>query len=132
MENKQNTHLFSLVTFTVLAFAGVAAISACQQQSSAKPVSFKADIAPIISKNCLACHSEGGAGTRKSGIQLDSYENLMRAKVVTPGSVSKSPLLTVVLPTADHATSMPMRSEKLSKSQVQLIENWIAQGAKDN
>ncbi len=103
----------------------------CQPKSDA-PVSFKADIAPLFSKHCLACHAEGGAGTRKSGLQLDSYENLMRGKVVTPGAISKSPLVTVILPSADHMKSMPMRGEKLSKSQVELVERWIAQGAKNN
>jgi len=115
----------------LLAAVVITTLTACQQ-GIGKPVSFKADVAPILAKNCLACHAEGGAGAKKSGVRLDSYANLMGSRVVSPGDIAKSPLVTVILPSADHALAMPMRGEKLSKSQVEVIEEWIEQGAKDN
>ena len=114
-----------------LSLSALVALYGCQSNND-KPVSFKADIAPLFSKHCLSCHAEDGAGTRKSGLRLDSYDNLMRSKVVTPGSIAKSPLVTVILPTADHAKAMPLRGEKLSKGQVEMVERWISQGAKNN
>jgi len=113
-------------------FAALLVILTGCQPGATKTVSFKSDVEPILAKNCIVCHSEGGPGARKSGVRLDGYNNLMSARVVTPGDITKSPLVTVILPTADHSKSMPMRGEKLSKSQVELIENWIAQGAKNN
>lgn len=106
-------------------------ILGCTQQS-AEQVSFKTDVKPIFDKHCVSCHAEGQPGSRKTGIRLDSYENIMRSHTITPGDISKSPLLTVIHPTADHAKAMPLRGEKLHKSEINIIQNWIVQGAPDN
>ena len=56
-------------------------LSACAE----KEVSFKADIQPILVKNCLECHAAGGAGAEKSGpsaARADLYRQ--RKVVVTP------------------------------------------------
>jgi len=101
-------------------------------QETGKQVSFSKDVAPIFNKYCVSCHAEGGAGFRKTGIRFDSYKSLMQSHTITPGDTSKSLLLTVIHPSADHAKSMPLRGEKLSKHEITAIESWIAQGARDN
>ena len=56
-------------------------LSACAE----KEVSFKADIQPILVKNCLECHAAGGAGAEKSGpvaARAELYAG--RKVVVTP------------------------------------------------
>lgn len=106
-------------------------ILGCTQQS-AEQISYKKDVKPIFDKYCISCHAEGGPGYRKAGIQLDTYEKIMQSRTIKPGDATKSPLLTVINPTADHSKAMPLRSEKLHKSQIDIIHNWIAQGAPNN
>jgi len=59
-----------------------------------KMPSYSADIAPILQKNCLSCHS---ATTHKSGLVLDSYSTLMKGgrhgQVVTPHDSKSSRLM---------------------------------------
>src|SRR5215472_1259123 len=42
---------------------------------AASPPNFNSDIAPILQKNCLACHS---SSAKMGGLVMDSYDSLMK------------------------------------------------------
>jgi len=105
-------------------------------------VSYKADIVPIFQERCMVCHAEGAPGCLASGFSLATYESLMRGTkfgpMVVAGQGSSSNLLVLVKHQADPSIAMP-RSQTSGKpsgwllpEQINLIETWINQGAKNN
>ena len=101
-----------------------------------KEVSFKADIQPILVKNCLECHAAGGAGAEKSGLLMSSYEDLMKGTrfgaIVKPGDGLTSALIMLVEGRVDPSIRMPHHKEPLSTDQIALLRTWVEQGAKNN
>ncbi len=103
--------------------------------SPEKHVSFQSEISPIISRNCTECHSNGGIGTQKSGLDVSSYDQLMKGTkfgpVVTPGDPLSSSLYRLVAGLADKSIKMPHSKEPLKDTEIKKIEQWIRQGAKN-
>jgi uncharacterized membrane protein len=91
-------------------------------------VSFANDVLPIIQSRCINCH--GGERTQE-GLSLKSHAELMAGSdngtVVTPGDAANSLLVELVA-----AQKMPKRGPKLTPPQVQLITDWVNQGALNN
>lgn len=98
--------------------------------SYVKPVTFAADIQPIFQQACGSCH---GADAPKGEFAATTLEAVLKGgkgygKVVTPGDVKKSSLVTIVsgldedLPQADK--------HKLQPKQIELVKKWIELGAK--
>ena len=65
----------STVVKSVLLSLAALAISACQKE---EPLSFARDVKPTLDQYCLSCHKEGGAGFAASGLDMSSYEGLMK------------------------------------------------------
>ena len=63
-------------------------------------VSYKKDVYPIIYDYCLNCHSPEGKGYNKSGLDLRTYEGLMKGtkfgSVVKPGDPETSTFVMMV------------------------------------
>jgi mono/diheme cytochrome c family protein len=82
----------------------------------------------MLDSRCVNCH--GGERTSK-GLSLKTYDTLMAGSengpVVTPGDAANSPLAELVA-----NGKMPKRGPKLTPDQVQLIVDWINQGALNN
>ncbi|HYP66775.1 MAG TPA: c-type cytochrome domain-containing protein [Thiobacillaceae bacterium] len=116
--------------------ASAVMLGACGQKEKVSPVSFAAQVKPILDQNCVECHKAAGQGYSKSGLRLDSYESLMAGTkfgpVVKPGSAISSSLYLLVAGKADPSIRMPHNREPLPSASVELIKNWIDQGAKDN
>jgi hypothetical protein len=101
-----------------------------------KAVSFNEDVFPIIQLRCLECHQPGGIGYNKSGLDLRTYEGLMKGTkhgpMVTPRNWVESNLLAVV----DRRTSpeiwMPHKRKQLSKCERLTLRHWVMQGARNN
>jgi hypothetical protein len=101
-------------------------------------VSFKSDIFPILQDHCISCHSPGGKGTLKSGLDMTSYEKLMKGTVfgpvVLPGN-SEASTFTKLLTGTNQGLKMPsgLNSEgTLDTQYIMLMRNWVKQGAKNN
>jgi len=97
--------------------------------------SYARDIEPIIQWRCMSCHSAGGEGTRKSGLNLGSYEALMQGtnqggELIVPGSPANSSF--VVMVTRKDHLRMPFGAPPLSHDEIRVIRLWIEQGAKNN
>ena len=101
-----------------------------------KQVSFSENVMPILEAKCLSCHAEGSEGYVATGFSVESYEQVMKGTrdgpVIEPGYSYFSTLQIVVEHRADPSVSMPRNSAKLSGPEIQLIGEWIDQGAKNN
>ena len=105
--------------------------------STQKEISFKTDVRPILDDYCMGCHVPGGKGFEKSGLDLRTYQSLMKGtkfgSVVTPGSSMTSTLNVLVSGHANPAISMPLGvNGGLPKDKVELLNKWVNQGAKNN
>lgn len=125
---------FSLLVLVSL--FSIAYLAGCSG-SGDKPVSFSADVEPILAEHCLSCHNSEGEGFKKSGLNLESYAGLMKGTkfgpVVIPGQPLSSSLVLLIDGKADPAITMPHGSLQLiAKEKRDVIKNWISQGAKDN
>jgi mono/diheme cytochrome c family protein len=104
--------------------------------SSGTTVSFKNDVQPIFQQHCAACH----IAIQSGGLDLSSYQGLMKGGNVVPGPVVKAgdPQHSILYQITSSngpwpgGNRMPLGGPYLASSQLQTIENWIAQGAKDN
>ncbi len=100
-----------------------------------KPLTYQANIKPILDANCVECHVPGGKGFNKTGLLLDSYDGLMKGTnfgpVVVPGSSVSSTLYRLVSGKADPSISMPHGMGPLPEADVTTIAAWIDQGAKN-
>lgn len=101
-------------------------------------VSFKKDIQPIFDDYCVSCHKPGGKGFAKSGLDLTSYENLMKGtkfgKVVIPGD-SETSTISKLLTGTNKGLKMPMglnAAGTLDRQYILAIRKWVKQGAKNN
>ncbi len=104
--------------------------------TAARQVSYQLDVYPIIQSHCLKCHKTGGAGFEASGLDLRSYDNLMKGTrhgaIVVPGNPVASTLMVLIDGRADKSIRMPHNERPLLKPQVEIIRDWIRQGAQNN
>ncbi len=93
-------------------------------------VYFNLQILPILVSNCSSsgCHD---VASHEDGVILTSYDEVMNSDIVQPGDPSDGDLIEV-LTTSDPDDRMPPPpASPLSAQQLQLIQTWIAQGAKN-
>ena len=102
----------------------------------AAQVSFKEDVFPIIELRCLGCHQPGGNGYERSGLDMRTYEGLMKGtkygSMITPGSWVESNLLAVIDRRTAPETWMPHNKRRLSKCERLTFRHWVMQGARNN
>jgi hypothetical protein len=123
------------IRFLALGLACTALAGGCAQEQ--REVSFSKSIQPLLDTRCVSCHkAPDGEGYTKSGLLLDSYQGLMKGTrfgpVVVPGDSLNSTLMTLVEGRADPSINMPHSREPLSEEEVDMLRDWINQGAKNN
>jgi WD40 repeat protein len=99
-------------------------------EATAKSVSFIREVAPILVAKCQACH---GAKKAESNYRLDSFNGLMQpgdfgTPPVTAGDLENSELYRLIT-AEDDQERMPNNGSRLAESEIQIISNWIEQGA---
>jgi len=103
---------------------------------AARDVSFALDVLPILQNHCVKCHNPEGPGYQASGLDLRSYQSLMQGtahgKIVIPGNPLTSNLMVLIEGRADPSIRMPHNEQPLIKHQIEIIRDWIKQGARDN
>ena len=121
--------------YLFFAVVGAAALMAGCGEKEVQRLSYHTDIKPILDQHCVECHKEGGKGTEKSGLLLDSYAATMRGTkfgpVVIPGQAINSSLYRLIAGKADPSIRMPHDADPLPESTVNTIRDWIDQGAKE-
>ncbi len=121
-----------VATFAVFLLAGSLPTGALADHAS-----FKNEINPIFKKYCVECHHPGGEGEKASGLDLTSYEGVMKGTeygpIVVPGDAFTSNLVVLIDGRADPRISMPHGARKgLTKWEKVMIRRWINRGAKNN
>src|ERR1700687_1688047 len=98
-------------------------------------MSFSEDVLPIFRGRCIGCHQSGGEGAEKSGLDLSSYEGVMKGtkygKMVIPGDPESSNLMWLLDWRASPELRMPHGKRKLSTCDRDAIRAWIREGAKN-
>ena len=101
-----------------------------------REVSFKQDVLPILSENCLSCHKPGGEGFTTSGFSVETYDTVMKGTklgpVVTAGSHVGSTLVLLIERKGHPSINMPKDKPPLPEGKIDIIRKWIDQGAKNN
>lgn len=92
-------------------------------------VSFQNDVLPILTQRCAVpgCHVAGGP----RGIDLRTYESVLqggqRGAIVVAGNAAGSEIVNQIA-----TGNMPPGGPPLEDAQVQLISDWIIDGAQNN
>lgn len=97
----------------------------------APPVDFSADIKPVLNKHCIVCH---GGVKKNSGFSLLFQEDALGdtesgKRAIIPGDASGSELIRRIKED-DPELRMPYKNPKLTQQEIELLTNWIDQGAK--
>jgi WD40 repeat protein len=99
----------------------------CPVMAASTP-DYSTNIAPILKKNCLICHSKGA---HKSDFVLDTYENLMKGgkhgAAVVPHDANGSRLLAML--EGKVTPRMPIDDDPLPAADIAAIKAWIEAGA---
>ena len=121
---------------TIWLFAGSLAVGCLMSglqavaQTAAGKVDFGQQIRPILAKRCFPCH---GPDKHEAGLRLDTHKSVLSEldsgeQAVVPGKPQESELLARVTST-DEATRMPPEGKPLTKREVELLQQWVAEGA---
>ena len=98
------------------------------EPAASASVSFTDDILPILESRCVNCH---GGDRLEKGLSVRTYGDLMSGSengpVVVAGDAANSKLVQMIA-----NQKMPKRGPKLTPPQLQLIVDWVNQGALDN
>lgn len=91
-------------------------------------VSFQSDVLPILERSCVRCH---GGMRREEGLDLRTYAAAVAGSVsgpvILPGNADGSLLVSMVVD-----GEMPRRAPRLPDEQIQILVDWVNQGALDN
>ena len=101
-------------------------------------LSYQQDVVPILEQRCRACHSApDGTGYQATGLLMDSYESLMNGTdygpVIIAGDSRRSILNMLVEGRAGNMQRMPHdENEGLSHEEIEILKEWVNQGALNN
>ena len=92
-------------------------------------VDYAREVEPILSENCLECHSQD---KRKGGLSLANYDDVLEGgkdgAIVRPGSSTRSLMIAKVK--GEVGDRMPLDELPLSDAQIATLQRWIDQGAR--
>jgi hypothetical protein len=113
-----------------------------RQASTQTQISFKNEVFPLLQKYCLPCHAE--ESDNSSGLSLDSYKLMMQGgkhgSPVVAGDAEKSNLILKLRNDPPFGDPMPLARrrksnippKRLTDEEVNIIIEWIKEGAKEN
>ena len=88
-------------------------------------ISFVKHVAPIVVQHCGQCHIDQQLGR----YSMESFEKLVKksrkGEVVKPKDIDSSRLISLV-----ESGKMPKQKPKLADEQIQVLKDWISQGAR--
>ena len=106
--------------------SGAAAVPS--EDSGATPT-FNSQVAPILQKNCLACHS---STAKMGGLIMESYDLLMKGgghgPAIVAGKAEESRLIEML--EGKVQPRMPFGGDPLPAADIATIKAWIGAGAK--
>jgi hypothetical protein len=131
------TLLTATTTIVLGAMIGAGPFPTAQEACAApQKTSFAEDVMPIFRGRCVSCHAPGGQGFDKSGLDLSTYEGVMKGTrhgpMVIAGDAQSSNLMLLLDWRAAPELRMPHGAKKLSICDRNAIRSWIFEGAKNN
>ncbi|MFZ9793529.1 MAG: c-type cytochrome domain-containing protein, partial [Gemmataceae bacterium] len=101
------------------------------QSSPAAEKYFHEEVAPILVKNCIECHSSSNA---KGGLNLEKLASALKGgdegPAVVAGRAKDSLLYRKIVPASEGAKpEMPRKKPPLKAEEVKKIQDWIDSGA---
>jgi hypothetical protein len=119
----------SLTVAVTLTLPLVGQTPALLPPAAKRTIDFKADIQPILTSRCAACHN---AAQQMSGLRLDERAAALRGgysgPVIQPGKSAESGLIHRIAG-KEGVMAMPPSGKKLTAEEVGLFRAWIDQGA---
>lgn len=93
-------------------------------------VYFETQVLPILVSNCAmaGCHN---AASHQDGVILDNYQNVMQTAEIKPFDLGDSKLYEAITESDLEDRMPPTPNAALSQDQIQVIANWISQGAQN-
>ncbi len=115
----------------VMPAATVLAMLLAQSYAAAADVSFKDQLAPLLTRRCLGCHNNRKTEGRYA---LHTFEQLLKPgdsgeRPIVPGQPDASYLFQKLTET-DESVRMPQEDDPFSPTEIALFKTWIEQGAK--
>ena len=98
----------------------------CSNSCAPDSIYYLQDIKPLFKRHkCIACHEPN----HPSGIEMETYEEVIGSNMFTPGDPDNS-LLMAVITTDDAAILMPPPQfyERMSLQEIEMVRQWILQG----
>ena len=102
-------------------------MSLCCSATADEPVDFSKHIAPIFAQHCVRCHSPGNS---KGDVSLATFDDLKSNEYVIAGDPEGSYLIELVTSQDGEPPAMPKEAKPLSDGEVDLLRQWVGQGAK--
>jgi len=119
-----------LIRFVASGLAVIALLICFSAKTLAATIDFASQIQPILAKNCLSCHGpdQAESGLSFSDFAAASAETDSGQFAIVAGDVDESALIARVS-SDDPYERMPPEGEPLAAEQVELLSQWIAEGA---
>lgn len=102
-----------------------------QEPPAQEPTSFMRDVAPILVRNCIACHNPRkpeGKYSMTSFAQLAKGGKVGEGITLEPGHPDESYLIELIGPEGEPR--MPYKQDPLSDDEIGLLSRWVEEGAK--
>lgn len=99
--------------------------------TASRRIDFETQVLPLLKKKCFDCH---GPETQESKFRLDRRSGLLRGgdsgePGIVPGKASESHLIQLVKGEGSGKFMPPEEADRLSPAEVQLLVDWINEGA---
>jgi len=85
-------------------------------------VTFSATVAPMLSGNCLSCHSNSSAAAFGNNIRLEAYADVQSKAAAVAGSIKHT----------GSYSPMPKNGGKLKDCAIKQFDIWVRQGMPNN
>src|SRR6266511_2562846 len=109
MSKRVKSLLAATAVLATVAAAGVMLVGPVNEACAAEPTSFAEDVFPIFKGRCVGCHAPGQEGVEKSGLDLTTYEGLMKGTKFGPMVIPKDPDSSNLLWLLDWRSSPELR-----------------------
>lgn len=89
-------------------------------------VKFAYEVFPILQRHCLECH---GVQKQEGNLRLDGHKDLINTGLIDPNDPDASELMRRIQLPAGHAELMPATGDRLMEKEINILRQWVANGA---
>ncbi len=121
----------ALASLIIVVTSSFAAETTETTAGASSRIDFASQIQPLLARHCYACH---GPDLQEGGLRFDDRRTVVAETdsgqaAVVPGKTDESELLRRVLASEESGERMPPEGKPLSQHSIDLLADWIAQGA---